>query len=311
MYQRTLVAIVLCGISSLCFAQTDCDAIAGMAAGEASYRYDSAQVKTSDTRLHFYSAPASGCQLPAFLVHGNTVEILRDSVRYTESGGIDDASKRPFYYVRYRDTKGVFATGWITAAGLAPLANPLPVPPACQTWANGAMPTRKSTAPASDNHYQIQGSERAWFYSMPNEQCRSNAVFLVEGDTIATQEQSDDDFVESVYYTADHRIVRGWLKKSRLQPLNSGDSYRDDINPLSTDKASRIITLALRNDYQCTFYESWNDEKNIQIKVREDHQSDQCLGAGDPETSPAVAYIDINKQSGKITWPDISDDTED
>ncbi len=128
MYQRTLVAIVLCSISSLCFSQTDCDAIAGMAAGEASYRNDAAQVKASDTRLHFYSAPASDCQLPAFLVHGNTVEILRDSVRYTESGGIDDASKRPFYYVRYRDAKGVFATGWIIAAGLVPLANPLPVP---------------------------------------------------------------------------------------------------------------------------------------------------------------------------------------
>jgi hypothetical protein len=67
----------------------------------------------------------------------------------------------------------------------------------------------------------------------------------------------------------------------------------------------------LRNDYQCTFYESWNDEKNIQIIVREDHQSAQCRGTGDPETSPAVAYIDINKQSGKITWPDLFDDTED
>jgi hypothetical protein len=137
--------------------------------------------------------------------------------------------------------------------------------------------TRKN-APVADNHYQVTGNDRAWFYTMPTEQCRSQSVFLVPGDIISTQEQSKDDFIEAVYYTADRHIVRGWLKKSQLQPLNSGDNYRYDINPLSTDEATRVATLSLRPDYQCIFYESWNAKKAIEIIVREDHQTALCRG---------------------------------
>lgn len=166
--------------------------------------------------------------------------------------------------------------------------------------------TRKN-APVADNHYQVTGNDRAWFYTMPTEQCRSQSVFLVPGDIISTQEQSKDDFIEAVYYTADRHIVRGWLKKSQLQALNSGDRYRDDINPLSTDKATRVATLGLRHDYQCIFYESWNAKKAIEIIVREDHQTALCRGGADPQTSPPVAYISIDKTSGEISWPDVAE----
>lgn len=292
----------LCCISSLCFAEDNCDALAGIAAGEANYLYDSAQVKTGG-RLHFYSAPAAKCSLPAFLIAGDNVEILR-------SIALGDSADQQYRYVRFRDAKGQFATDWVNAAGLAPENNPLPVSSHCQKWANKAMRQREILAPAQNNHYQIQGSGRAWFYSVPNEQCRSSSVFLLPGDTVSVQEQSNDDFIEAVYYTADRHIVRGWLKKSRLMPLNRGDSYREDINPLSTDKASRLVTLNLRHDYSCIFYESWNAEKEIQMMVREDHQSPQCRGAGDPETSPVIAYISLNKLSGEIRWPDVAEGFE-
>ncbi|MES3481463.1 hypothetical protein AZ006_004140 [Citrobacter freundii] len=166
--------------------------------------------------------------------------------------------------------------------------------------------TRKN-APVADNHYQVTGNDRAWFYTMPTEQCRSQSVLLVPGDIISTQEQSKDDFIEAVYYTADRHIVRGWLKKSQLQALNSGDRYRDDINPLSTDKATRVATLGLRHDYQCIFSESWNAKKAIEIIVREDHQTALCRGGADPQTSPPVAYISIDKTSGEISWPDVAE----
>ncbi|MDM4206950.1 hypothetical protein [Klebsiella spallanzanii] len=223
---------------------------------------------------------------------------------------LGDSLSQQYRYVRFRDAKGQFATGWVNAAGLAPENNPLPVSSQCQKWANKAMRQRESLAPVQDNHYQIQGSGRAEFYAMPDEQCRSHTIFLVPGDTVSTQEQSNDDFIEAVYYTADRHIVRGWLKKSRLTPLNHGDSYREDINPLSTDKASRLVTLNLRHDYSCIFYESWNAEKEIQMMVREDHQSSQCRGAGDPETSPVIAYISLNKLSGEIRWPDVAEGFE-
>lgn len=298
MHLRCISALSLCCISSFCFAEESCEVLAGIAAGEAAYTYDSAQVKT-EGRLHFYSAPAAKCQLPAFLIAGDNVEVLRSTV----SG---EALSQQYRYIRFHDTKGQFAVGWVNAAGLAIQKNPLPVSHKCQQWANKAMPQRVSEAPEQHNHYQVQGSGRAWFYTMPDEQCRSPAVFLVPGDTVSVQEQSKDDYIEAVYYTADRHIVRGWLKKSRLSPLNRGDSYRNDINPLSTDQASRVVTLNLRHDYSCIFYESWSAEKEIQMMVREDHQSPRCRGAGDPETSPVVAYISVNKLSGDIRWPDVA-----
>ncbi|QGN40504.1 hypothetical protein GJ746_10355 [Klebsiella oxytoca] len=294
-----LSALGLCCISSCCFAEESCEVLAGIAAGEASYIYDSAQVKTSG-RLHFYSAPAAKCELPAFLIAGDNVEVLRSMVP-------GDALSQQYRYIRFRDANGQFATGWVNAAGLAIQDNPLPVSNQCRQWAKKAMQQRETDAPGQDNLYQIQGSGRSWFYAMPDEQCRSNTLFLVPGDTVSVQEQSKDDFIEAVYYTADRHIVRGWLKKSRLTPLNRGDSYREDINPLSTDKASRLVTLNLRHDYSCIFYESWSAKKEIRIIVREDHQSEHCRGAGDPETAPAIAYISVDKLSGEIRWPDVAE----
>lgn len=304
MILRIAALLLLSVVSLSSFADEDCETIGGRAAGEADYLSEFAQV-SGPGRLHFYSAPGSECQLPAFLVNGDTVEILRSSVLYGKTGGV--SSTHPFRYVRYRDSRGTFATGWVTADQLTSLPASLPVSPECQTWANNALHAREREAPAANNRYRIQGQMRAWFYAMPDEKCRSASVFLVPGDTVSAQEQSEDDFLEVTWYGADHRIVRGWLKKSQLAPADSSDRYRDDINPLSTDKATRVATLALRTDYRCVFYESWNASKEIQIIVREDHQSPLCRGGADSETAPPVAYISINKQNGDIRWPDMAD----
>ncbi|WP_336285895.1 hypothetical protein [Citrobacter arsenatis] len=303
MDKRIIATLILCGISPFGYAAQDCEAAAGIAAGAADYLYESAQVKTA-SRLHFNSAPEVECQLPAFLVNGDTVEVLREA-RSAESAR---SPVHAFRYVRYRDANGMFATGWVASEGLLPLATPLPVNPACKKWAYEEMPQREKMSPPTDNHYQITGNDRAWFYSMPTEQCRSPSVFLVPGDIISAQEQSKDDFIEAVYYTTNRHIVRGWLKKSQLQALDSGDRYRDDINPLSTDKATRAATLNLRHDYQCIFYESWNEKNDIAIIVREDHQTEWCRGsAADPRTAPAIANISINKTSGEIGSPDAAE----
>ena len=45
----------------------------------------------------------------------------------------------------------------------------------------------------------------------------------------------------------------------------------------------------------------------IEIIVREDHQTEFCRGAADPQTSPPVAYISIDKATGEISWPDVSE----
>lgn len=85
MDKRIVAALMLCGVSPFCYAKQDCETLAGIAAGEANYLYATANV-SADSRLHFYSAPASGCQLPAFLVNSDTVEVLRSSQRYESTG---------------------------------------------------------------------------------------------------------------------------------------------------------------------------------------------------------------------------------
>lgn len=121
------------------------------------------------------------------------------------------------------------------------------------------MSYRAYTASEKKNKYIVNEKDRhAFFYAMPNNICRSNSVFLVKGDVVSAQEESDDDFIEVIYYTRDNDIIRGWMKKGNLNPLNEHDIYRNDINTLSTDKAMRVSTLDLRRDNQCIFYESWN-----------------------------------------------------
>ncbi|MDU2940500.1 MAG: hypothetical protein E7B59_15180 [Enterobacteriaceae bacterium] len=317
---RLVVALSLCSLSPFTQATVDCDRVAASAAGIADYVYTSARVSASP-RLHFYSAPSASCQLPAFLVKGDSVEVLRSSPQRTESGDIiykDSGTYRLFVeyrYVRFRDDKGNFATGWVEASGLTDLKNRLSISKQCQKWQDGAsfemQHRHQNRAPLPDNLYEVQGEGRAWFYSLPTEQCRSDSVFLLPGDKVSLQETSTDDFIEAVYYTADRQIVRGWLKQSQLKALNNGDRYRDDINPLSTDKAVRAVTLNLRHDNTCVLYESWNEEKAISIIVREDHQSADCRGGGDPDTAPAINEININKSTGEITSFDTLDGPHD
>lgn len=69
----------------------------------------------------------------------------------------------------------------------------------------------------------------------------------------------------------------------------------------------RLARHGLRHDHQCIFYESWNAKKAIEIIVREDHQTALCRGEADPQTSPPVAYTSIDKASGEISWPDVTE----
>ncbi|MCR3699083.1 hypothetical protein N5860_13610 [Citrobacter portucalensis] len=41
--------------------------------------------------------------------------------------------------------------------------------------------------------------------------------------------------------------------------------------------------------------------------MREDHQTALCRGGADPQTSPPVAYTSIDKASGEISWPDVTE----
>jgi hypothetical protein len=87
----------------------------------------------------------------------------------------------------------------------------LPVSHECQAWADDTLRTRVREAPRpiTDTAFKVR---RAHGFTMPNEKCRSSSVFLVPGDSVSAQEQSEDDFLEVNWYGPDHRIIRGWLK---------------------------------------------------------------------------------------------------
>lgn len=132
-------------------------------------------------------------------------------LREARSAQSADAPVHTFRYVRYRDAKGMFATGWVAAEGLVPLTTPLSVNPACKKWAHKEMPQRERMPPLLIIIIRLQATIAHGFIP-----CQRNSAaaspFLVPGDIISTQEQSKDDFIEAVYYTTDRHIVRGWLK---------------------------------------------------------------------------------------------------
>ncbi len=281
------------------FSKDNCEFISGEAAGGSEYIYEFAEIK-NDTQLYFYSAPAYECRLSTFIVKGDKVEVLRRSKAHINSGL---SKENAFIYIRYRDKNGLFATGWVTSENLHLLKTTLPTSHACEEWAHENMPYRAYAASEKNNKYIVnEKNNHAYFYSMPNDICRNNSVFLIQGDVVSAQEGSEDDFIEVIYYTKDNHIVRGWIKKENLNPLNEGDIYREDINTLSTDKAMRVSTLDLRRDNRCIFYESWNETDKISFIVREDHQTKECRGGSDPRVSPAIGYIDINKKTGEIKF---------
>jgi hypothetical protein len=65
MLLRVAAFLLLCAVSSSCFANETCETIGGRAAGEADYLFEVAKV-TSPDRLHFYSAPARNASFPLF-----------------------------------------------------------------------------------------------------------------------------------------------------------------------------------------------------------------------------------------------------
>lgn len=299
-----LVVLFILLFTRFSFAKNNCESISGEAAGYSEYLYEFAEIK-DNTQLYFYSAPAYECRLSTFIVKGDKIEVLRRSIAYTNSGY---SKENAFIYIRYRDKNGLFATGWITSDKLHFLKTTLPISHACEEWAYKNMGYRAYTASEKNNKYIVnERNNHAYFYAMPNDICRNSSVFLIKGDVVSVQEKSEDGFIEAIYYTKDNHIIRGWIKKENLNPLNESDIYRDDINTLSTDKAMRVATLDLRKDNRCIFYDSWNDTDKISIIVREDHQTKECRGGADLLVSPAIGYIYINKKTGEIEFKNPGD----
>ncbi|MGY5357541.1 hypothetical protein ACXFAT_06970 [Cronobacter dublinensis] len=250
---------------------------------------------TGASRAAFYSAPSPECRLTAFLVPGDTVQVVRLS--RSEADDRDDAA-RPFAWVRYRDAAGRVATGWMATAALR--AQPQALTP--QGDCAARLPAADDApVPDAGVHFRVTGSGRHYFSSAPDAQCRSTTLFLVDGDTVSVSRTLPDaGYREATWYGKDGRIVTGWLESASLRATGTHDEWRDDISDSPLARVTRTVSLLLNPNGQCIFYENAQDGGVYRLLVREDHTREGCRGGADPEVAPVVATIDIDIATGKI-----------
>ncbi|HHR5880693.1 TPA: hypothetical protein ACS7XF_000606 [Providencia alcalifaciens] len=270
-----------------------CEEAADFSTAEAGFHFSSAIVKD---KAYFYSAPDKQCQLSTFIIPGDKVEVFRE---------INELNGEQYFYIRYRDKNNQFVTGWVPAKSFVPIENKVTATNECLEIKKGGYPL---TLPAKNNHYQVVGDGKAYFYSAPNDTCLVEDVFVIAGDQVSGQMEVEGEFVLANYYTVSGDIVRGWLRKDQLWQLHHGDSYRNDVNPSELDLATRVISLWLSTEDRCLFYEGINSADFMRLLVREDHQSVGCRGAGDPLTTPVIAYFDIDKITGEVDFDGINSD---
>lgn len=280
-------------------------------AGSADFIQQIQQV-TASGRLYLYSAPHPECRLDTFLIKGDPVQAFRESPEYREQPPSVGETVSKYRYISFRDAQGTFVTGWVPVNQLGPLPS-LNASASCGKQSDAVLQGPETEHILSaENHYQISGEGRAWFYSAPADGCKSSTVFLVPGDGVSVQKQhAKSGFSYLTYYTQDRRIVQGWIKTDRLVAQGGGDVFRDDINPDPAAKAARQVSLLMSLQGQCKFYESFedsdDDETMFTLLVREDHQSPGCRGGADPEVSPVVGNIFISEKTGRIYINDPDD----
>jgi hypothetical protein len=76
--------------------------------------------------------------------------------------------------------------------------------------------------PANESGHKIIGSGRAYIYSVPNETCRNDNLFLVPGDLLNAYAEYEN-FIYILYiHPKTGRETTGWIKVDRLQPTGTG-----------------------------------------------------------------------------------------
>lgn len=282
------------------------------AAANASYVHKIQQVTASD-RVYLYSAPNVQCRLNTFLVNGDPVQVFREATEYRDPHSTRHSVPQQYNYISFRDAQGLFVTGWVQASQLLDVASPLNAPISCQKQSDIAFQGQEALHVSHEkNHYQVSGARHAWFYSAPSPECINKKIFVIPGDRVSVQRQIIKNGVSyATYYAQDRQIIQGWLKTDQLVAKNSGDQFRDNVDTDSAAKAARILSLFMSLQGQCHFYESTEDsdkDDTFDFPIREDHQSEGCIGAGDPETAPVVGRLYINKKTARVYIDDPEDD---
>lgn len=79
----------------------------------------------------------------------------------------------------------------------------------------------RTMIPGDESGYRVSGKGRLYFYSSPNDQCRTKDIFIVPGDLVNAIADYEG-FTYIMYFTKSGKDVEGWVRTSHLVATGTG-----------------------------------------------------------------------------------------
>lgn len=76
--------------------------------------------------------------------------------------------------------------------------------------------------PASESVYKVVDTNRVYFYSAPNEECKIKNLFIIKGDLINLYAEYKG-FSSVVFFKENGGPVSGWIHSKSILPTGKGD----------------------------------------------------------------------------------------
>jgi len=75
--------------------------------------------------------------------------------------------------------------------------------------------------PSYQSGHKVSGDGRLYFYSAPDEQCKINDLFIINGDLVNASVDYNE-FTYVIYFSKGGKEFDGWVKSNRLVPTGTG-----------------------------------------------------------------------------------------
>lgn len=76
--------------------------------------------------------------------------------------------------------------------------------------------------PSSESVYKVVDTNRVYFYSAPNEECKIKNLFIINGDLINLYAEYKG-FSSVVFFKKNGEPVSGWIHSKSILPTSKGD----------------------------------------------------------------------------------------
>lgn len=87
--------------------------------------------------------------------------------------------------------------------------------------ANKIAATKQGKIPSDNSGYVIKNAGRTYFYSAPDESCKINNLFIVQGDLVNVHAEYNE-FSSITYFKKNGIPISGWIHSDTLKPTWTG-----------------------------------------------------------------------------------------